>query len=65
MFALIPHYTVSENILFPLILDGERKSGRREKLLKILTEFSLLKQAGEYPENWELERNHRLVFLPV
>lgn len=51
MFALIPHYTVSENIMFPLILNGERKSTRKEKLLKVLTEFSLLKQAGEYPDS--------------
>lgn len=49
MFTLIPHFTVAENILFPLILAGERKSVRKDKLFKILSEFSLLKQAGEYP----------------
>ncbi len=50
MFALIPHYTVAENIVFPLVLAGEKKSLRKEKLFKILSEFSLLKQAREFPE---------------
>ncbi len=51
VFSLIPTYTVAENIMFPLILSGERKKVRRERLLKMLTEFSLLKQSNEYPEN--------------
>lgn len=51
IFSLIPSYTVAENIIFPLILSGEKKKVRKERLLKMLTEFSLLKQSGEYPEN--------------
>lgn len=49
LFELIPTYTVAENITFPLILTGERSKARKEKLLKMLSEFSLIKQAGEYP----------------
>ena len=49
LFELIPSYTVAENIVFPLILSGERRKARKEKLLKMLSEFSLIKQAGEYP----------------
>jgi ABC-type ATPase involved in cell division len=51
MFSLIPSYTVAENITFPLILAGEKKRFRKERLMKMLTEFSLLKQAGEYPKS--------------
>ena len=51
MFSLIPSYTVAENITFPLILAGEKKRFRKERLMKMLTEFSLLKQAGEYPSS--------------
>lgn len=49
LFSLIPNYTVSQNITFPLILAGERKKYCKERLMKMLTEFSLLKQASEYP----------------
>ncbi len=49
IFGLMPSLTVAENITFPLVLAGERRRVRRERLLKMLTEFSLLKQAGEYP----------------
>jgi ABC-type ATPase involved in cell division len=50
LFELIPSFTVAENIVFPLILTGERRKARKEKLLKMLSEFSLIKQAGEYPQ---------------
>lgn len=49
LFELIPSYTVAENIAFPLILTGEKSKVRKELLLKMLTEFSLIKQAGTYP----------------
>jgi len=49
LFELIPSYTVAENIAFPLILAGEQSKTRKELLLKMLTEFSLIKQAGTYP----------------
>ena len=51
MFNLIPSYTVAENIIFPLILGGDKKRIRKERLMRMLTEFSLLKQAGEYPKS--------------
>ena len=51
IFGLMPSLTVAENITFPLVLAGERRRIRRERLLKMLTEFSLLKQAGEYPHS--------------
>jgi ABC-type ATPase involved in cell division len=50
-FELLPLLTVAENITLPLIIDGARKRIRKEKLLKALTEFSLLKQAGHYPSH--------------
>lgn len=51
VFELIESFTVTENILFPLVLRAERKSVRRERLTKLLTEFSLLKHGGEYPQS--------------
>ena len=51
IFGLMPSLTAAENITFPLVLAGERRRIRRERLLKMLTEFSLLKQAGEYPHS--------------
>ncbi|UCE23732.1 MAG: ATP-binding cassette domain-containing protein [Candidatus Zixiibacteriota bacterium] len=50
IFALVPSYTVSENITFPLVLGAARKKVRKERLMKMLTEFSLLKQAGTLPQ---------------
>jgi D-methionine transport system ATP-binding protein len=49
MFTLIPSFTVAENIGFPLVLAGVRRKTRQERLLKMLTEFSLVKRAGDYP----------------
>ncbi|MGH8014906.1 MAG: ATP-binding cassette domain-containing protein [Candidatus Zixiibacteriota bacterium] len=49
LFELIPNYTVAENIAFPLILIGARRKAIKELLLKMLSEFSLIKQAGVYP----------------
>lgn len=49
IFGLVPSYTVSENIVFPLVLAASRKSVMKERLMKMLTEFSLLKQAGTFP----------------
>ena len=48
-FALLPSLTVARNLELPLILAGDRKKIRREKLQKYLSEFSLLKQASLYP----------------
>lgn len=49
IFGLVASYTVAENITFPLVIGGMRKRARKERLLKMLTEFSLLKKAGDYP----------------
>jgi ABC-type lipoprotein export system ATPase subunit len=51
MFGLLPLLTVAENITLPLVIASVRKKIRRDRLLKALTEFSLLKQAGHYPEH--------------
>jgi ABC-type ATPase involved in cell division len=50
IFELLPLMTVAENITLPLIIEGLRRKVRLERLFKALTEFSLLKQAGHYPE---------------
>ncbi|MEE8576247.1 MAG: ATP-binding cassette domain-containing protein [candidate division Zixibacteria bacterium] len=50
-FRLVPSLTVAENITLPLVLAGERRKVQKERLLKALSEFSLLKQAGEYPQS--------------
>ncbi len=50
LFSLVPTYTVAESITFPLVLSAERKKVQKERLMKMLTEFSLLKQASVYPE---------------
>ncbi len=49
LFELIPSYTVAENIVFPLVLAGEPSKARKELLMKMLTEFSLITQASAYP----------------
>ena len=49
IFGLVPSYTVAENICFPLVLAGMGKRYQKEHLLRMLTEFSLLKKASDYP----------------
>lgn len=48
-FDLLPTLTVAENIALPLVLAGERRRTIRERLRKVLAEFSLLPQASAYP----------------
>lgn len=62
IFSLIPSYTVSENIMFPLIINGERKKVCKDRLLAMLTEFSLLKLANEYPDNLTRVENYLVQF---
>lgn len=50
LYDLIPSLTVAENITYPLVLLAERAKVRRERLRRMLAEFSLLKQAGQYPD---------------
>jgi putative ABC transport system ATP-binding protein len=49
VYDLVPSMTVAENVVFPLILTAERRRVRRERLMRMLTEFKLLKQAGLRP----------------
>lgn len=51
VFDLVPSLTVAENITMPLVIAAERKKVQRERLLKMLSEFSLLKLAGKYPHH--------------
>ncbi len=51
IYTLVPSYTVAQNVVYPLIVSGERRRLRFERLHKMLTEFSLVKQAGEYPQS--------------
>ena len=62
MFGLVPLLSVSENIMLPLVIAGERKKIQRERLLKMLTEFSLLKEAGEYPDSLTRVENSLVQF---
>lgn len=49
LFSLIPSFTVAQNITYPLILQVQKKRFVKDNLFKMLTEFSLLNQANEYP----------------
>lgn len=50
-FGLVPSMTVAENITLPLVIAAERKKVQRERLLRMLSEFSLLKLANKYPDH--------------
>lgn len=50
-WGLIPSLTVTENILLPMIIAGERPRIQRERLRKILGEFGLTRVAGHFPSN--------------
>ena len=50
-FGLVPSYTVAENITLPLVLAGQEGKLRKQRLREVLTDFSLLNQAGEYPDS--------------
>jgi putative ABC transport system ATP-binding protein len=50
-FGLIEGLTVSENIILPMVLTGERESIQKERLTKLLGEFSLLNLAGQRPSS--------------
>ncbi len=62
IFGLVPSMTVAENITFPLIINGVTRRIRRERLLRMLTEFSLLKQASEYPRSLTRVENTMVQF---
>ncbi|MFZ5981560.1 MAG: ATP-binding cassette domain-containing protein, partial [Candidatus Zixiibacteriota bacterium] len=62
VFGLLPSLTVAENITLPMVLAAARKKLQQERLLKMLSEFSLLKQAGEYPPNLTRVENYLVQF---
>jgi len=62
VFGLLPSLTVAENITLPMVLSATRKKIQQERLLKMLSEFSLLKQAGEYPPNLTRVENYLVQF---
>jgi putative ABC transport system ATP-binding protein len=49
-FNLIPVLTAFENIEYPLLLKGVPKAVRREKVLSLLEEVGLLKEANRRPD---------------
>jgi len=51
VFELIPSYTVAQNIAFPIVVAAKSKKYRHERTLKMLTEFSLINRAGDYPHD--------------
>jgi cell division transport system ATP-binding protein len=51
LYGLIPSFTVAQNIAFPLVINGLRKKVQRDRLMKALTEFSLLKQTRVFPDS--------------
>ncbi len=50
-FGLLPLYTVADNITLPLVIGAERKKLQKERLVRVLSEFSLLKLANKYPRH--------------
>ncbi len=51
IFELIPSFTISQNIAFPVIVTAKSNKYRYERTLKMLTEFSLINRAGDYPSD--------------
>ncbi|MFH2048377.1 MAG: ATP-binding cassette domain-containing protein, partial [bacterium] len=51
IFELIPSYTIAQNIAFPIVVIAKSKKYRHERTLKMLTEFSLINRAGDYPHD--------------
>ncbi|RME30409.1 MAG: ATP-binding cassette domain-containing protein [Candidatus Zixiibacteriota bacterium] len=48
-FQLLPTLTAGDNITLPLVVAGEPRRVIRDRLRKVLTEFSLLRQASAFP----------------
>lgn len=61
-FDLLPKLTVAENIGLPLVIAAERKKTQRERLLRLLSEFSLLKVASNYPAHITRVENYLAQF---
>lgn len=49
-FHLIPRLTALENVEVPLLLSGEKKSRRREKVMQILEKLGLSDRADQLPK---------------
>ncbi len=50
-FGLVSSLKVSDNILLPLVIAGERPQAQKERLIKTLSELSLLSHASDYPSH--------------
>ena len=50
-WGLIPSMTVTENILLPLVIAGERPKTQRDRLRRMLNEFGLSKVSNQRPAN--------------
>jgi len=61
-FGLLPSLNVAENVTLPLVLTGNRKKLQRERLLRSLSEFSLLQLAGQYPSELTRVENSMVQF---
>lgn len=61
-FGLMPSLTVSENITYPLVLTGTPRRVVKERLLRMLSEFSLLKLANQYPHHLTRVENYLAQF---
>ncbi len=48
-YNLLPVYSVYENVLFPLLLDGEKESAVRQKVLDLVEKVGLSDQVNKKP----------------
>nr|MBN2277505.1 ATP-binding cassette domain-containing protein [candidate division Zixibacteria bacterium] len=61
IFRTVDHLSVYENCLLPLLLNGEKTSVSRPKVMQILTQFNLLNKKGENAGN--LSRGERVLLM--
>ncbi len=48
-YNLLPVYTVYENVLFPLLLNGEKEAQVKARVMELVEKVGLLPQAGKKP----------------
>ena len=62
IFGLMPSLTVAENIAYPMILTGTSRKIVKDRMLRMLSEFSLLKLANKYPTDLTRVESHLAQF---
>lgn len=62
-FNLIPTFTVLENIMFPLELNGYSHRDAREKAIELLREFNLLDKKDRFPSSLSGGEQQRVAVL--